>query len=69
MSPYSIILVIDGRAVSSGSSEGYCAQHALEQALRNATLHIPFGFDGYAMVKDESWINGPLFKIDLAFEG
>ena len=68
MNPYSILLVSNGQAVTSGQGEGYCAQHALEQAIRNATLHVPFGFDGYAIVKDESRMNGPLFKIELVQE-
>jgi hypothetical protein len=60
---YSIIMVDQsGCAHSEVFCTGYCAQHALESALDNGTVNL-YDFHGYALVKDDTRANGPVFKI------
>ena len=62
---YSIIVIDQyGRAHSEFYSQGYCAQHALESALDDGTVNL-YDFHGYALVKDDTRANGPVFKIEF----
>ena len=63
---YSINVVNEfGGLLTQTTSQGYCAQHALEEAIENGAVSLPMNAIHTAYVKSEETMHGAAFKIEF----